>query len=113
MKTIAYHCTPTSNLGAILQQGIHPKIGPRSQALGEATNAVYLFPTLEHVEAALMSWLGENFEEDEEIIVLEVDISGMQTSSDVEYEIKIEQAIDSNRIIGCLRRSPTRSAARA
>ena len=39
----AYHVTEKKNLKSILADGLKPSIGPRSQDLGEAKEAIYFF----------------------------------------------------------------------
>ena len=75
MNTTMYHVTPVQNLDAILREGIKPQIGERSLELGESNPVVYLFATVTDMEDA--QWLYECFEEDEELVVLEVYIDGM------------------------------------
>lgn len=70
-----FHITPTANVPAILMEGLQARIGPRSEQLGEPAPAVYLFATLEAADNALGNWLGECFEDDEQLSLLAVDLS--------------------------------------
>lgn len=54
-----YHVTLLSNIKSIFKDGLLPKIGERSREIGEREEAVYLFPTIEDMEEALMNWLGD------------------------------------------------------
>lgn len=64
---IMYHITKRVNLKDILRDGLIPQIGKRSLKINEKVDTIYLFPSLVEVENALMNWLGEEFEEEEEI----------------------------------------------
>jgi hypothetical protein len=98
-----YHVTPKSNLKSILKNGFVPAIGERSEILGEVERAVYFFCSLEECDNALWNWLGEEFEDlDEDLIIIEVDIDKewIQYDSDgnVFYEIKVTEKINSDRV---------------
>lgn len=69
---VLYHMTPSRNLGAIRTQGLEAQIGARSRDIGETSNAVYLFRTLEGAEDGLGGWFGECFDEDEILSLLAV-----------------------------------------
>ena len=74
-----YHLTPRRNLEAILSQGLKPSIGERSKALGEAEARIYLFDSKESLEDALGNWLGEEFDEDEELVALSIPAHRLET----------------------------------
>ena len=67
-----YHVTPTRNVFDILEQGLRPCIGPRSQELGEEVPRIYVFTRLDALEDALGNWLGEAFDEDEPLSILDL-----------------------------------------
>ena len=74
--TIRYfHITPVENLPAILREGLQPRLGERSQMLGEPEPAIYLFTSADAVDDASMNWLGDYFDEEEALAVLAVDLS--------------------------------------
>jgi len=98
MTTKAFHLTTDSSLEAILAEGRKPVIGERSEDFGEATPRIYLFPTEDDLESALGSWLGESFEEDDVLHVLEVDVTGLNLQSEVDWELTCETAIESTRL---------------
>lgn len=99
MTTSMYHVTPTANLPAIKEQGLVPQIGPRSQQLGEATAQVYLFPTLTAAEDALMNWLGEEFDEDEPLTMIAVDVDGLHLAGhEVGFEVVTTSLITPERL---------------
>lgn len=94
---IAYHVTLKKNLSSILSEGLKPMIGPRSQKL-EQTSAIFLFPSRDHVDDALMNWLGDELE-DEELVLLEVDLKNLNFESNVDsYEIIVLDLISPDRI---------------
>lgn len=69
-----YHVTPARNVKSILKNGLTPKIGSRSRALGEKHKAVYLFKSKEHAHEGVMNWLGDHFHEDTPLSMLKVKI---------------------------------------
>lgn len=104
-----FHVTPISNLQAIRQHGLLPRIGERSQLLGEPVPRVYAFPTLADCECALGQWLGDCFNELEEetgmlidLVVLEIDkaqIPAEAISSTVSWELMIASVVPPEAII--------------
>lgn len=98
-----YHVTTLDSLDAIRSSGLEPRIGPRSEELGEPEPAIYLFPSLEDVETALSNWLGEWFEDDVSLVVLEIDLLGVQaTQATGQFEITTPEALAPHRILGVL-----------
>jgi len=53
-----YHVTKTSNVKSIMKNGLKPRVGKRSKKLNEKPS-VFLFKTKDHVEDAMMNWLGD------------------------------------------------------
>lgn len=96
---VGYHITPTENLTKIKSEGLVPKIGQASLELGETTERIYLFPTMDYVEDALTNWLGE-FYEDHQLALLKVDLSDIPHSIDnkLEYEFYVDNPIPPNNI---------------
>ena len=80
-----YHVTPIGNLESIMRFGLVPVIGKRSRACGESIAGVYLFSSREDVDTALMSWLGDEFDDDVDLAVLRVECDSA-VRGDVEYE---------------------------
>lgn len=74
-----YHLTPRRNLEAIKAQGLMPTVGERSESLGEAEPRIYLFDSKESLEDALGNWLGEEFDEDEELVALSIPAHRLET----------------------------------
>lgn len=67
--------------------------------LGELKDAIYLFPSIEDMENALSNWLGELFEDEEVLVVLEIDTTGLNIiQSEAEYEILCFETIVPSRI---------------
>lgn len=93
-----FHVTPARNIDAILASGLIPAIGERSTELGEAAPAIYLFPTIEDAEDAVGNWLGESFDEDEELALFAVDITDIPYVQEVEWEIIVSEAVSADRM---------------
>lgn len=95
---LMYHITPTRNLDSIRKQGLLPS---QNEEMGDAPG-VYLFPTRDATEEALMNWMSERFDEDEPLILLTIDTSGLDLHSDdsVGYEVWSETAIPPEAIVG-------------
>ena len=88
MDKFAYHVTPSKNLPFIQEKGLLPSIGERSRSLGEEREAVYLFPSQKDMDNALSNWLGELFDDSEELAILQVDVSNANIErGEVEYEL--------------------------
>lgn len=72
-----YHVTPRTNITSILESGLIPHCGPRSQEIGEQIERVYVFRNKEELENGLLNWLGEAFEDtldpDEDLVIIEID----------------------------------------
>jgi len=82
---LVYHITPSINIASILSIGLIPKIGERSKLINETLPAIYFFPTINDVENALYNWLGEIFEDESELALLQVEINNY--SQLVEWEL--------------------------
>lgn len=57
-----YHVTPSENVKSILDQGLKPSVGSRSEKLNEKPST-FLFKSKNDVEDAMMNWLGDEFED--------------------------------------------------
>lgn len=99
-ESIAYHVTPTRNLRSIMKNGLRPQIGDRSSQLDGEVEGIFLFPSLGDVEAAVSSWLGDEFDEDEELSLLAVDITGLENNivQGADYETIVNTTISPDRI---------------
>lgn len=89
-----YHVTLRSNLESILSNGLIPDIGERSYDAGETQKFVFLFPTKNDVENAMLTWLGEYYY-DEDVVYLEVNLPDNFPieQGEVEYEMISRQII--------------------
>ena len=99
-ESVAYHVTPTRNLRSIMKNGLRPQIGDRSSQLDGEVEGIFLFPSLNDVEAAVSSWLGDEFDEDEELSLLAVDITGLEDNivQGADYETIVNTTISPDRI---------------
>jgi len=91
-KAYYYHITPTKNVKSIMRNGLQPSI-PKDM---NDVEGVYLFVSVEAAEEALMNWLGDRFDEDEDLTMLKVDSSGVTSTSqkNAEYEIIANNKIE-------------------
>ena len=69
---LLYHVTEKKNLDAIRNAGLEPRIGDRSRSSNETEPRVYLFRHKLDMEDAVMNWLGDEFDDDAELVALEV-----------------------------------------
>ena len=69
-----YHVTKKKNWSKIKTQGLKPQIGYLSKQLDEPVPAIYLFSCEEDADTALYQWLGEAYEEEDELVMLEVEV---------------------------------------
>lgn len=102
-----YHATHVAKLPSIFKSGLVPDVGPRSAACGEDVPRVYLFPRLVDCEDALCNWLGEELFDEEgspaqEVVVVEVDVSGIAGVVSVGYEFSCCTVIPPERIVRLL-----------
>lgn len=89
-----WHVTPVENLQAIISEGLTPGIGPRSAELGETEAAIYCFDSPDDLQNALDNWLGEAFEEDEVLALLEIDVpADVQAGEGASFEVVIRTPI--------------------
>lgn len=94
---IFYHVTPAKNVKWIMEEGLTPSTGSASSSYGETEERVYLFPTMDDVQDAVSNWLGDQYEDDI-MALLQVDASGINLKSDVEWEYYTNQMIPPNKI---------------
>lgn len=97
---LVYHVTPTRNLPSIRKLGLIPRIGPNSRQLGETQPLIYLFPTRVDVNDALMNWLGDQYDDDEPLSLLTLNVpSSLLSKSTVDYELISTHIINPKYII--------------
>lgn len=87
-----YHVTPTVNLDSILKSGLVPTVGERSQELNELPG-IFLFPSLDDVVTAVMNWLGDYYDDDVSLTLLQVSIDESILESVVEWELICREPI--------------------
>lgn len=94
-----YHVTLMENVPSIRKNGLLPQVGERSEELGETEEAIYLFPSKEDMDNALMNWLGEwyneKYREDCDLAILEVRLPKEISVIDEEvgYEVVYKEKI--------------------
>jgi len=95
-----YHVTPSENLDSILSKGLIPQKGNRSSKMVDEKSAIYCFPDKTSMEDAVMNWLGDEFEEDEPLALLEIDTEGLDgnVTDGADFEIAITTPIPPDRI---------------
>lgn len=95
-----YHLTYTKNLPDIMQAGLRPQIGDRSSKVEGEHPAVFCFPDIATLEDAMMNWLGDEFDEDEQLALLEIDTRNLtgEFTPNAEYEVAITSMIPPSRI---------------
>ena len=100
-----FHVTPMKNVQNIMECGLVPQIGERSDAQGEETPAIYLFPTKDDMDNALSNWLGEWFEDtygaDVELAIIKVSLPRdiyVHYDPSVVYECYVTEPIPSKQL---------------
>lgn len=98
-EEVLYHVTARRHLGSIRRNGL--KVMTPKDMEGEESG-VYLFRSKEEVEDAVMNWLGDRFDEDEDLVLIKVDGSYVdEVSSDAAgYEIISKKNIPKEGIFG-------------
>ena len=93
-----YHVTPARNLPEIRTRGLEPGIGPRALDYGEATPAVFLFRTIEDLQAGLDGWICEAFDEDDGLACLLVEDGSDLICNGSGFELECHGAISPARL---------------
>ena len=97
-NNIVYHITKASNLNSIKQNGLKAKI---PIDMKNEPKGVYLFKSKVEAEDAVMNWLGDRFDEDEELLLLSVDANGLSLSpTSAGFELISHKDIPAKNIIG-------------
>ncbi len=82
-KRWLYHITPKKNILNMKWYGIQPTLLPEF-----CTKAICLFDDRTTMEDALMNWLSDKFPENEPLVCLTIDPTGLEIhESDVGYEV--------------------------
>ena len=103
MTALLFHVTLRENLPGIFRDGLVPQVGPRSDAAGESSPAIYCFPTWADCEQALLTWLGDEFEDEveDDVVVVRVDVpASTPRTSDVEFEVALLGPVPARCIAG-------------
>ncbi len=90
-----YHVTKKKNLLKIFRRGLIPSV---PADMSDDPKAVYLFIDEEALVDGLSNWLGDRFDEDEELAVLKVDILGLPTMEGADFEHVVPSLIPPSRI---------------
>jgi len=95
-----YHVTLADNLGSIMSRGLIPQIGDRARKIEGEKPAVYCFPDKVSMEDAVMNWLGDEYDEDDQLALLEIDTTGLkgQVTDGAQYEVAITDSIPVDNI---------------
>ena len=95
-----YHVTPSENLDNIMSKGLVPDVGDRARKIPDEKHAVYCFPDKNSMEDAVMNWLGDEFDEDTQLALLEIYTTGLkgQVTDGAEYEVAITSIIPPQNI---------------
>ena len=88
-----WHVTPTRNVFGILEEGLKPSVGERSQALGEDTPRVYVFTDPMALEDALSNWLGEAFDEEDALSILLLEVAAERVVPQDLFEAYIMETV--------------------
>lgn len=99
-QNIFYHVSPTRNADSILSKGLNPSIGDRSSTYEELNNAIYLFGSEDDAEDAVMNWLGDEFDDEEQLALFQVTLPSDWPieHEEHEFEYRSKQPIPPNLI---------------
>lgn len=88
MTETLYHVTPASNLPGIHRFDLQVQRGERAAKLNTEKAGIFLFTSKEAVKNALDNWLGEEFEDcPDSLLVLEIELpDDFKLEQEVEYE---------------------------
>lgn len=96
-ETYYYHITSKKNLASIKTGGLIPN-SPKDMS-GEQVG-IYLFSSREDAEDSWDQWMGDRFDEDEELVLLTIDGNGLQIEpSTVGWEVISKSTIPPQNII--------------
>ena len=89
---VFYHVTTSENVKGIRAAGLIPNIGPRAQKMNEPYPYIYLFHNRDDMEDAVMNWLGDEFDDDETLILCVIHlptgiINSLRQNEAAAYEI--------------------------
>jgi hypothetical protein len=94
-----FHVTPSRSVKGIQRKGLIPKIGPRSRLIKEKVPTIYVFPDIESLENGVSNWLGDAFDEETKLSILELTVpSAWVVREELQWEVKIMQTIPPENI---------------
>ena len=99
---IGWHVTPTRNIESIQANGLHPQIGVRSKAARESVPAVFLFSSAGACEDGLMNWMSDEFDDNEPLSFLKIDLTGMSVRNNGGWEIEVREPLAAELILETL-----------
>lgn len=94
---VYYHVTLTKNWPSIQKSGLIPKKEKRGKGFEDGPEAVYLFNTEDEAEDGTANWLGDLYDEDEELSLLKVSVpldSPIRIEPDQELDLSASVALD-------------------
>lgn len=95
-----YHVSPAKNIESILENGLIPRIGARTESVNDCC-AIYLFTSRTSVDDAMLNWFCDEFEDDETFVLFEIDeniLDMTHSHSDVEWELAYTKIIEPSAI---------------
>lgn len=94
-----WHVTPSRNVSNILVTGLQPQKGDRSKSANELENGIFVFPDGLSLIDALSNWLGDEFDEDEPLSILELTVPPEWVKHhDIRWEGVISHPVPPNNI---------------
>lgn len=101
-----FHVTTAAALPHIALHGLQPQIGPRSSEAQEPTPATWCFISAAACEDGLSGWLGEQFEEDAALVILEIEVDDQHPAvaedSSAGFEIGLRSPVPPSALIRVL-----------
>jgi len=95
-----FHITKNENIPSIKSVGLKPSIGINSSSYGETKPAIYFFMDKKTMDDALVNWMGDLFDEEDELSVITVDVKEhLIHKSSASYECCVFHHISSDNII--------------
>ena len=97
----AFHVTSAQSVDSILRDGLRASRGPRSEQM-EDDERVFVFNSRISAEDAVGSWLGDQFDDEEQLILLSIDARGLDLEpsfdDDESFEWSSQQSIAASRV---------------
>ena len=93
--TRGMHITRQSLLPAILVEGLTPRVPEDCPDIA----AIFCFRDQDAMVDGVVNWLGERFPEDEALVSLELDLSGLAAVATCEWELAVTAPVPPSRIL--------------